>query len=57
MQTKPNDPVAEDPQQQSEVGEAPSKKDPKKVAGSLNPKETTAFYEAVLGKSGKRKRR
>jgi hypothetical protein len=56
MQTKPNDPVAEDPQQ-SEVGEAPPKKDPKKVAGSLNPKETTAFYEAVLGKSGKRKRR
>ena len=56
METKPNDPAAEEAQQ-PEAGEAPPKKDPKKAAGSLNPKETGAFYEAVIGKPGKRKRR
>jgi hypothetical protein len=41
-------------QQEAELSETPPKRDPKKAAGSLNPKEKTAFYEAVVKKPGKR---
>jgi hypothetical protein len=42
-------------QQESEASEVPPKKNPKTAAGSLNPKERTAFYQALVEKRTKRK--
>jgi hypothetical protein len=42
-------------QQESEAAEVPPKKNPKTAAGSLNPKERTAFYQAIVEKRDKRK--
>jgi hypothetical protein len=55
METKPNEDAVSD-QAEGAPGETPPKKDPKNAAGSLNPKEKNAFYEAVLPRSSKRKR-
>jgi hypothetical protein len=54
MDQKPKDKPAID-QEEAAVSEVPPKKDPTKAAGSLNPREKTAFYEAVAQKSRKRK--
>jgi hypothetical protein len=40
-------------QQESEASEV--QKNPKTAAGSLNPKERAAFYQALVEKRGKRK--
>jgi hypothetical protein len=57
MDDKPTPPpdANEQGEQEAKGGEVPPTKDPKKAAGSLNPKEKTAFYEAVAKKTGKRK--
>jgi hypothetical protein len=39
--------------QEAEVSQVPPKTNPKNAAGSLNPRERTAFYEAVVQKGPK----
>ena len=43
--------------QETAPNAVPPKKDPAKAAGSINPREKTAFYDAVLKKTAKRKPR
>jgi hypothetical protein len=44
-------------QPESETPPVPPTKDPKKAAGSINPKEKNAFYDAFVQKADKRKKR
>ena len=55
MEPKPPRPSTEE-KPQAPASDVPPKEDPEKVAGSINPKQKAAFYEAVIGKAGKRKR-
>jgi hypothetical protein len=56
MKTKePKTPTMD--QEEAQVSAVPPRQNPKNAAGSLNPKEKNAFYEAVLRKPGKGKPR
>jgi hypothetical protein len=56
VNAKPTTPQTTD-QQEPEVSQTPPKQDPKKAAGSLNPKEKAPFYEAIVRQSAKRGKR
>lgn len=57
METKPQTETPEPMDaEESKSSETPPKKNPKTAAGSLNPKEKNAFYQAVVDKRGKRRR-
>jgi hypothetical protein len=52
---QPKAPAVDQPE--SETPPVPPTKDPKKAAGSINPKEKNAFYDAFVQKADKRKKR
>jgi hypothetical protein len=56
MQGKPEQPPSPEAPDPKEA-QVPPRKDPKKAAGSLNPKEKNAFYEAIVQKTSRRKTR
>ncbi len=55
---EPNDPKAPPVNpQESNVEPVSTTKDPKKVAGSINPKQKNVFYDSFVQKADKRKKR